>query len=230
FGDDPLKESCDITEVRRFLTGRLSERAENLFGPRPLATTQVQLRQAEARLDAFAAWQVVRTNSGWQIHSVEVPRRSADGRSPPPVEFLHKGVKLLLGGRIDRIDYHPDQQRWALFDYKTGDSDRTPAKVHLSHGNWVDLQLPLYRHIARQMGLVGPIDLGYILLPKDTGKTGDSMANWNDQQLGEADDLAASIWQAVQEGQFWEPRADANYFNGFDLICQQDVFEPKLEP
>jgi ATP-dependent helicase/nuclease subunit B len=230
FGDDPLRESCDIIEIQRFLAGRLSKRAETLFGPRPLATTQVQLRQAEARLDAFAAWQVIRTNSGWQIHSVEVPRRSADGRSPPPVEFLHKGVRLLLGGRIDRIDYHPEKNRWALFDYKTGDSDRTPAKVHLSHGKWVDLQLPLYRHIARQMGLVGPIDLGYILLPKDIEKTGDSMAKWNDQQLGEADDLAASIWQSVQEGLFWKPRADAKYFNGFDLICQQDVFERKLEP
>jgi RecB family exonuclease len=229
FGENPISKSTDTAEIRRFLADRLSERAEQMFGTRPLATVQVQLRQAEARLDAFADWQVGWTDSGWQIHSVESPRRGDDGSPPPLVEFIHNGVTLFLSGRIDRIDYHPDQQRWALFDYKTGDTFLNPDQVHLSGGAWADLQLPLYRHVARQMGMEGTIDVGYILLPKDTEKTGESFAEWDEQALQEADDLATSIWQAVQEGRFWKPRLEARHYNGFDLICQQDVFEPKLE-
>ena len=152
-----------------------------------------------------------------------------DGSPPPPVELTHNGVTLFLSGRIDRIDYHPEQQRWALFDYKTGDTFLNPAQVHLSGSEWVDLQLPLYRHVARQMGIEGQIDVGYILLPKDTDKTGELLAKWDEEELQEADGLATRIWQDVQEGRFWKPRAEARHHNGFDLICQQHVFEPKLE-
>tara|TARA_B100000809_G_scaffold261660_1_gene310978 strand:- start:503 stop:3271 length:2769 start_codon:yes stop_codon:yes gene_type:complete len=229
FGANPLSKSTDMEDIRRFLAGRLSERAERMFGTRPLATVQVQLRQAEARLDAFAAWQVDWAGSGWQIHAVEVPRRGDDGSPPAPVELTHNGVTLFLSGRIDRIDYHPEHQRWALFDYKTGDTFLNPAQVHLSGSEWVDLQLPLYRHVARQMGIEGQIDVGYILLPKDTDKTGESLAKWDEEELQEADELATRIWQDVQEGRFWKPRAEARHHNGFDLICQQHVFEPKLE-
>jgi hypothetical protein len=229
FGESPTKESTDPEEIRHQLFALLTERAEAQFGPRPLATVHVQLHQAQLRLAAFAEWQAQRSLDGWTIHDVEVPRRGEDGTSSPPVRLVHNDTTLMLTGRIDRIDFHPEENTWVLFDYKTGDTHKTPEKVHRSKGKWINLQLPLYRHLARQMGLEGTIKLGFIVLPKDTGKTGDLTAKWSEQELLEADDKAAEIWQAVAAGEFWEPRPDPMHQQGFDLICQKEVFEPRLE-
>ena len=229
FGESPLTENTDHEEIGRFLLKRLDEQAEIEFGPHPRATVKVQLGQAKLRLEAFAQWQATRALEGWKIHAVEIPRRGEDGSSPAPVEFVHNHTTLMLTGRIDRIDHHPESNTWAIFDYKTGDSHRTPEKVHLESGQWIDLQLPLYRHLAAQMGLEGTIQLGFIVLPKDTAKTGELIAEWTEGELQAADDKAAEVWQAVVEGIFWEPNPDPRYQNGFELICQQDVFERRYE-
>jgi hypothetical protein len=229
FGESPLTENTDCDEIRRFLFKRLTEQAQVAFGPHPRATVDVQLHQARLRLKAFAEWQATRALGGWNIHAVEIPRRGDDGSSPAPVQFVHNDTTLMLTGRIDRIDHHPESNTWAIFDYKTGDAHRTPEKVHVASGEWIDLQLPLYRHLAAQMGLEGTIQLGFIVLPKDTAKTGELIAEWTEEELQAADDKAAEVWQAVVEGKFWEPHPDPRYQNGFELICQQDVFERRYE-
>lgn len=229
FGESHLADNTDHEKIRSFLFKRFADEAEKTFGPHPRATVDVQLHQARQRLEAFARWQAKRALDGWTIHGVEIPRRSGDGFSPPPVEFVHHDTTLMLTGRIDRIDHHPESNTWAIFDYKTGDTHRTPEKVHLESGQWIDLQLPLYRHFARQMGLEGTIQLGFIVLPKDTAKTGELIAEWTEDELLAADDKAAEVWRAVAEGSFWKPNEDPRYQNEFDLICQQDVFERRYE-
>ena len=60
-------------------------------------------------------------------------------------------------------------------------------------------------------------------------KTGELIAEWTEEELQAADDKAAEVWQAVVEGIFWEPNLDPRYQNGFELICQHDVFERRHE-
>ena len=103
----------------------------------------------------------------------------ADGKAP------------LLTGRMDRIDVHEQTGQCVILDYKSSDAGDGPEQVHRRSGRWVDLQLPLYRHLARGMGLEGPLQLGYILLPRDTAKTGFAIAEWGEVQLAEADEVAA---------------------------------------
>ena len=229
FGMSADKESTDPAVIRGFLNQQLSDLAASTFGPRPLATITVQLGQARLRLNAFAEWQAVRAAEGWQIQGVEISGPADDPNSYTPIAFTHDGVTLMLTGRIDRIDYHPDTHRWALLDYKAGDKAQSPAEVHLSGDLWVDLQLPLYRHLAREMGVEGEADLGYIQLPKDTRKTGVALAEWTEEQLQAADDTAVAVWKAVAAGDFWKPKPSPQYQKGFEQICQQNVFEPRLE-
>jgi RecB family exonuclease len=229
FGMSADKESTDPAVIRGFLNQQLSDLAASTFGPRPLATITVQLGQARLRLNAFAEWQASRSAEGWQIQGVEVSGPADEPNSYTPIAFTHDGVTLMLTGRIDRIDYHPDTHRWALLDYKAGDKAQSPAEVHLSGDLWVDLQLPLYRHLAPEMGVEGKADLGYILLPKDTTKTGVELAEWTEEQLLAADDTAVVVWKAVAAGDFWKPKPSPQYQKGFEQICQQNVFEPRLE-
>ena len=58
-----------------------------------------------------------------------------------------------------------------IFDYKTSDTATTPEKAHRKrNGDWVDLQLPLYRHLVAGLGITGDLDMAYIVLPKDVGR------------------------------------------------------------
>jgi hypothetical protein len=92
-------------------------------------------------------------------------------------------------------------------------------------GGCGDLQLPLYRHLARGMGLEGPLQLGYILLPRDTAKTGFAIAEWGEVQLAEADEVARGVVRDVRDQKFWPPAAPpARYADPLASICQTGVF------
>ncbi len=180
----------DPDKIAEFLSERLRRRGEETYGPFPRPTVQLQLAQLRMRLEAFARWQSERFQAGWIITHVEDEDRQE--RTEIPVD----GLPFQLVGRIDRIDRHPDQRQWELLDYKTADAGEPPQRTHWSKDRgWTDLQLPLYRHLARAKGLEGPFALGYILLPKDTSKTGAAMARWDETQLADAD---AHAWEVVR--------------------------------
>src|SRR5690606_35854101 len=83
--------------------------------------------------------------AGWRIVKVEVEPPE------PGVPFDVDGRPVLLRGRIDRIDRNERTGEWAVFDYKTSDTGQPPEKTHRrgrgKERRWVDLQLPLYRHL-----------------------------------------------------------------------------------
>jgi ATP-dependent helicase/nuclease subunit B len=87
------------------------------------------------------------------------------------------------------------------------------------------LQLPLYRHLAKTLGIQGPVDLGYILLPKNTADTGHKRAEWSDVELLAADQKAFEVIRAIRAEKFWPPASEPAAFTA-DLaaICQDDVF------
>ena len=117
------------------------------FGADPLAAVLVQIEQLRGRLAAFARWQAQWAAEGWRIQYVEV------GEDRAKAALVVDGREMGLRGRIDRIDFHAAKDQWVIFDYKTSDAAKTPEQVHLDAGQWVDLQLPLYRHLARCLGI-----------------------------------------------------------------------------
>jgi RecB family exonuclease len=217
FGRSELRESGVEKEIAEFLSEALDQFVQACYGADRLISLQVQVEQARARLAAFARWQADWLQQGWDIQHAEIdaPRY--------PVQ-LATGEKIFLKGRIDRIDFHPGKGEWAIFDYKTGDKGPDPRKDHLQpDGRWVKLQLPLYRHLARGLGVTGRPQLGYIILPRDTSKVGVRFAEWSEPELARADATAWDTLERIVHEEFWPPGEPCLLQNDFASILQTTV-------
>ena len=206
--DDAVRErsSGDPELVFGYLSNFLDALAAARFGLqhcRP--AVRVQIEQARARLRALAEWQAARTREGWRI----VHGEDTDQRRKLEASFRvdrYTTVKLL--GRIDRIDFHPSSGTLAVLDYKTADSAAKPHQTHRDREGWIDLQLPLYRHLVGAAGLpaIDPrqcrLELGYILLPKDVQEVGLALAEWTADELAAADEVARHVIRQIRSGVF----------------------------
>lgn len=219
FGSSPVKDSTSFEEIRDYLRFALETIALTRFGRAPLPAVQVQLEQLRWRFDAFAEKQALRAEEGWQIMHVEVPGPGQSG------ELIVDDQPIKLRGRIDRIDYHPVDRRWAVLDYKSSESGKAPHETHQKNGQWVDLQLPLYRHLAKTLNIEEPLELGYIVLPGATKSTGFRMANWSPQMLSAADAIAQDVVRRIRRQEFWPPNDPPPPFSeALAAICQDGVF------
>lgn len=215
FGEGPLSASTVPEKIGDFLSGTLDELVRESYGSDPLPVIQVQVEQLRTRLSAFARWQAGWVADGWRIEYVE--REPDDGRAALPVD----GEPMILRGRIDRIDINERTGVRAIFDYKSSNTPETPDKAHRNKGGWVDLQLPLYRHLAAGMGIDGPLQLGYIVLPKDTKRVQCLLAEWTDADLRDADRKAEDVVRGIRAEAFWPPTMPAPaWFEEFAAICQ----------
>ena len=219
FGESSARDETRADSIQKYLHHALEDAADEVLGTRRRAPVNVQLKQMDLRLTAFAKWQAERRQQGWEIQFVEEPRNSEAMLEAGP-------YRMEIRGRIDRIDRNLDTGKWAILDYKSGDRKQDPNRVHRRRGEWVDLQLPLYRHVAEPLGVTGDVELGYIVLPKDTKQVGEVIGEWGEQDLQQADDVARQVITAVREERFWPPRSDlSTWFDDFATICQEGVFE-----
>lgn len=229
--EENLKHSTDAAKLRHYFDDRLDAVAAARCRPRHArAAVRVQIEQARQRLRAFAEWQAERSKAGWRIVYSE------DFDQQLKVDWDVDDTPIGLHGRIDRIDYHPGERALAILDYKTGDAPKPPDKVHRHQGRWIDLQLPLYRHLYQCLELPigdvreGGLQLGYITLPKDTSEVNVRIAEWLPQELKEADDLARDVVRQLRAGKFWPPSPEAPDFDDeFSAICQDGVLDRRLE-
>jgi ATP-dependent helicase/nuclease subunit B len=211
FGRSPAADAADPAAVRAALDGLLDDEARRRFGAAALPAVRVQLEQLRARLHAFADRQAERVADGWQIIGVEldVPH--------PGVPFVVDGTPFHLRGRVDRVDYHAGRDEYAILDYKTSDRADPPEKTHRrgrgASKEWVDLQLPLYRHLAPALrdadgealipsGASGGLQLGYVMLCRDLDHVAFVLAGWDDDLLAEADARAADVVRFVRRNAF----------------------------
>jgi hypothetical protein len=116
----------------------------------------------------------------------------------------------------------------AVLDYKSSDSAKSPDHIHrqgpVADKEWIDLQLPLYRYLVRSLGLPEPVQLGYVLLPRDVDKTGFEMATWSAEELEAADAAARAVVRGIRAGQFWPPTdPPPSVFSEFAAICHDDL-------
>jgi ATP-dependent helicase/nuclease subunit B len=221
FGRSDVRIATDDRDIRQYLQDELDRVVLQLFGDDVLVPIRVQIEQARARLHAFATWQAEWTRLGWDIKFAEEPANA------PPAPFdLGDGRFLGLTGRIDRIDQNRRTGDWMIFDYKTGDSAKTPDKAHHDGENWKDLQLPLYRHLAKPLGVEGTVGLGYITLSRDAADIREQIADWSEEFLETADAEAQRIGREILNQEFWVPlSADPDWLPEFAPICQDGVFD-----
>ena len=176
FGESIHKDETNASAIAAFCSQRLDHHVEALTFGAPTAAVVIQAEQARDRLRSFALAQAAHRGEGFRIERVE-----------QRVEALDVFGGITLVGRIDRIDRH-DDGRVLLLDYKTSDRAKTPEASHRKRGEWVDLQLPLYRHLAQALGYHPPFLLGYASLPREQASF--SLATWTAEVLAGADELA----------------------------------------
>lgn len=223
FGASEMKDSQDAGEIREFLSAALDDVAQREYGPSPTMAIEIQLEQVRARLQAFAEWQAGWARDGWQIQFIE----AKPGEEGVPLP-LPEGQELRVAGRIDRIDRHADG-RWVIFDYKTGEAGDSPDKVHRKNGEWIDLQLPLYRRLAEALGVRGDVQLGYLRLPRDTSKVGDDLAKWTVEELAEADRAIEEVALGILHGRYWATLSDPpRILQEYGPICQDGVYDREV--
>ena len=98
--------------------------------------------------------------------------------------------------------------------------------MHRKGEDWIDLQLPLYRHMVRTRDLGDDVVFGFVNLPGDPDKTGFELADWGANDFATADETAAQVVRGIRQQQFWPP-ADPPpvYSEWLAAICQDGVFE-----
>ncbi len=224
FGKSEKKDSENIEEIDRFFRAELDRLVELTFGAHAAAPVSIQIEQLRIRLSEFAKAQAAWAAKGWRILHIEQPGKE---RTP---ELMVDGEPFHIHGFIDRIDRNIHTGKYAILDYKTSDAGDGPEKKHRKKGEWVNLQLPMYRHLAGTLDVpmdVNQLEFGYILLPKDVSKTGFAMADWTAADIEEADEVARNVIRNIRRGVFWPPADPPPPFSDeLACICQDNVFDP----
>lgn len=215
---DPEMASCgDEERLNAFLVSQLDAVAAMRFGPSPRAEVWVQLEQARKRIRAFATVQAEHAAAGWRIARTEwaPPRRS--------VSLMVDEAPMYLRGRIDRIDVNPTTGEWMILDYKTSGKSPAPKDAFTRLRQWRDPQLPLYRHLvkdlAAELGVKGPPRLGWIAVPTEAEATGIIDADWDEAALALADQTAYEVVRFVRAGKFDELGKDPPSDGIIGLLC-----------
>ena len=116
-----------------------------------------------------------------------------------------------------------------MFDYKTSETDQTPVKVHRTKdGEWKDLQLPLYRLLAKTAGVDGDVSLGYVNLPGDVSKLGEQIANWSDDDLESALETARHVAACILDLRIDSLAREDPERSEVSRICQDTVVNPRI--
>ncbi len=226
FAKSEAAASQSPEQIEEVLCAKLQELVGQLYGKRPMSAVLVQVEQIRRRLRAFAGWQAEWARQGWQIRFAEEDLKQIENKAWLDVD----GQRMTLRGRVDRVDYNEQTHEWAVLDYKTGDSGKSPDETHRRRGDWVDLQLPLYRHLIGPLNLVGIDDpqklrLGYITIPKSLSQVKVQLAEWTQDDLAAADAQAFAVVRNIRNEVFWPPAETPPAFSeDFAPICHDGQF------
>jgi ATP-dependent helicase/nuclease subunit B len=210
FGRSAAAHTDDRAAVTDRLHAILDREVQTGYGRNVRPAVRLQVEQLRARLAAFAQWQTAWYADGWRTVGVEC------GTPDEGVPFDVDGEPFRLTGKIDRIDRHDVTGEWAVFDYKTGERGHTPEQAHRKgrgdSAEWIDLQLPLYRHILPHVSagdgvrvFAGPVDdvrLGYITLCADSALVTGNFADWDVATLASADEAARDCVRVLRRNVF----------------------------
>lgn len=223
FGKTGPKHSTDLAQVEACLLDTASDLGKQRYGEHPSAPVRLQITSALDRLRMVAQRQVERTHQGWLLWAAE---RQVDVQDNAVV--VVDGSPFGLKGRIDRIDYNPDLDRWAVIDYKT--HAHHPFKKHYkkSTDEWIDLQLPLYRHMLTALDIHADRDLvqlGYFNIGEREADVRVNIAEFTPQLFASADQATENVVRGVREGRFTANPDAATSFDDYAVICQTGSIE-----
>lgn len=165
FGTSPGRALTRQSEIEAQLSDSLDTHVAATFGASVRPEVQIQIALARRRISRLASEEAKRRAEGWTIQYCEWN----DGKAT----FSSGGTQVQVRGRIDRIDFNRSSGAWEIIDYKTGNRAQPPDTAHFAPKKnvWKDLQLPLYRHLAKPITGDTLPALSYLLLPRDPEAT-----------------------------------------------------------
>lgn len=220
FGNSDVCDATEPNAIRDFLRDELHREALIQFGRERSATVNVQLEMLRRRLDVFSEWQAGTAAEGWRIRFLEQTLQCSDFEDV-------RGRRVVLKGRIDRIDQHLVDKSYRVIDYKTGEEPLSPERAHRTSGQWTDLQLPLYRQLIRELGIdPAHVQLGFVLLPGDLKQVGWQGADWSPSDLAEAEQLARTVAASMVDLRIDRvERTGAKQPTALARLCQDTVVD-----
>lgn len=208
--------STDAGEIHSFLCEALDVEVTREFGARLPAAILIQKQILKDRFHAFSIIQAAHAGEGWKI--IEVERKFE-------TQLEVDGTPFTITGHIDRIDRQ--DERLMIIDYKTG-ARKTPEQRHRrgpkNEKKWVDLQLPLYRVLARDNGFPST-DLAFICIGNKRDEIALEPAKWTSEDLAGAEELAAGIIRDIRDGRFWPPSDPPINDDGFGPLCMDTAID-----
>ena len=216
--ESELAICTDPALIDSALQRRLEQLVLERFGRNPAAAVVLQVRQLSIRLRRFAEWQASWVAHGWRIKLVEHPVKGTLQTSAGP---------LAVRAQVDRMDFHEATGAYAVFDYKFQDQERSAVSMHTRAraGEWIGLQLPLYRMLLKQQGISEPIRLATIPLSGEQGEVAPSWLEFDAATFEEAEAVAQQVGAKIRSGVFWPPSRILPLFDNYRWICGVGVVE-----
>ena len=218
--EEKITSVLDAKETSSWFRKKLFEIAQYQFGNEPRQSIVSQIEEVMPTLDGFAKAQQLHRSKGWKIIHAEAIDQGGGSRLEKMIS-LPKGQSVILQGRIDRVDWHPETRRWLIIDYKTSNRQdwerQTPDREHFQEQGgvmlWHDLQLPLYLKLVDQIpavmgsGLPTPTldntDLCYFQLPIHPERAGLS-SYFSNSMITAAWEEAFRVIEEILAGNFEE--------------------------
>ena len=224
FGQSDARDFENADSILEYWNDNLNTRVARKYGGSRLPAVRIQVEQLRFRFERLAPLQAERRRNGWRIVSTEEMLEH---------EFMVDGEPFIIRGKIDRVDRHVDTGQVAVWDYKSSDKGMPAEQAHYKSRKreWVDLQLPLYRHLVKEVEVVADADFnrvttGYVLLPKKLEDVGFDQTNWQPDELHAADELARDIIRKIRMSEYWPPvEKPPKFSDAYAAICQDNAFE-----
>jgi len=211
--NESVRNSTNLKEIIDYLVNAVDDEVQKVFGKFPYHTINVQAEMAKHRLRTFAEIQVARSKEGWSIVESERKIKWNVGTETEP---------FIVVGKVDRIDQHEDG-RIQVLDYKT--SSKSARSVHGTGGEWKDLQLPIYRHLADSIGYqIDTVETGYVLIGSTENAVIFDFPKWDDTELQSADDVITYVIEQVKTNEYQPTPVNPAppYCTDLSWICQDN--------
>lgn len=222
FGNNrSVRESCNVQEIQQALSNTLDAVVNDFFGDSLSGMVRVQVELARYRLNLIGSHQAKNVEEGWRILCSERYLRK---------ELHVEGGSMIISGCIDRVDIHGDG-RIRVLDYKTGATTANADHFKERDGQWINLQLPLYRFLLSEIPELEEYDtsndnvtLGYFRIGDQESTIGIDLLDLPESAMDVVDDIIASTVCSILNGEFSDtPRVPApKYSDDFAWICQDN--------
>ena len=236
--DVKARQTEDAELIQKYFVAELGRQVEQQFGKRLSLPLTVQREIARKRLMLVAMEQAKARQEGWEIIDTERA-------------FGETLDRMLISGRIDRIEKNANTGEVRVLDYKTSNKAKPPADAHWGRyyderdgevvpeyarfllkdkpRHWKNLQLPLYAWaLEKEFGAA--ISLGYFNIPEVGADVGISLLEPYDRELSNsAMACAKGVVADVKAGRFWPPSPKPDY-DDFKGILFGQATKTAIEP